>query len=213
MSTRRSGAVVIGLVAAFAGACATLMVLGRVNALAMTFVVLTVLVGWSFVVAGLLAWGGRSPIRGGPLMILAGLAWFAHLLTWSHVALLTFAGNCCGSLYAAVLGHALLALPAGRVVSAPARLLMAAGYLVAGPLHVAAVVLAGGLRPLSWPAGVHGPAEALLDVEYALGVCLAAGVLATLVARKDADADARRAVGPVPVAGGLALAGLGERAA
>lgn len=42
---------------------------------------LALLVGWSFVGSGLLAWRQRPRNRLGPVMVLTGFAWFATFLT------------------------------------------------------------------------------------------------------------------------------------
>ena len=57
------------------------------------------LVGWSFIGCGLIAWRQRPGNRLGPVMIFIGFAWFAAFLTDAHDALLFTVGTAVQSVY------------------------------------------------------------------------------------------------------------------
>jgi signal transduction histidine kinase len=91
--------------------------------------VLTLVVGLSWCVMGLLEWSRRPTKRIGPLMVFFGLAWFAGRLIYSDVPLLHTIGSFLGVLFFAVLGHLLLAFPSGRLERRLTRFLVTAAYV------------------------------------------------------------------------------------
>src|ERR671936_2866222 len=91
--------------------------------------VLTLVVGLSWRVMGLLEWSRRPANRVGPLMVFFGFAWFTGRLIYSDVPLLHTIGGFLGVLFFAVLGHVLLAFPSGRLEGRLSRLLVAAAYV------------------------------------------------------------------------------------
>src|ERR687888_321434 len=91
--------------------------------------VLTLVVGLSWSVMGLLEWSRRPANRIGPLMVFFGFAWFAGRLIYSDVPLLHTIGGFLGVLFFAVLGHVLLAFPGGRLEGRLSRFLVAAAYV------------------------------------------------------------------------------------
>jgi signal transduction histidine kinase len=101
-------------------------------------------------------------------MVAVGLAWFVHLLDWTHVPALEAAAAPLRNAYAAVFAHLLLAFPTGRLGSKATRALAAAGYIDAVGLHLVATTTGATI----W-----------YDVEAAAGVVLAAIVMAVLVRR------------------------------
>jgi hypothetical protein len=74
-----------GIALAVVGTALTVVVLGRGGGLSVLHVVLTPVVGWSFGLAGLVACLRPRWRRVGALMVAVGLAWFVHLLDWTHV--------------------------------------------------------------------------------------------------------------------------------
>jgi signal transduction histidine kinase len=152
----------IGAVFGGLGLALTVVVLARGGAPGVLHVVLTPLVGWSYGAAGLIACLQPRWRRVGALMIAVGLAWFVHLLDWTHVPALETAGAPFRNAYAAVAAHLLLAFPTGRLGSWRLRALAAAGYLVAVGLP---------------PAGTG------YDVQSAAGLLLACVVAAVLARR------------------------------
>ncbi|WP_326642651.1 histidine kinase [Nonomuraea fuscirosea] len=190
------------------GVLTTVVVIGTAGGLTVVFVLLTPLVGWSFTIAGMVVWARRPRLRTGPLMAAAGLAWFVHLLTWTHAAPWALMGQALNNLYVALVGHLLLAYPTGRLRTRPLRALVALGYadvlgvhaartlLPPGPvatmlatvelavglglLVAGAAVLAGWWRPAG-PVERHGMRSHLLAGGLA-GVALAANMLSVWLA-------------------------------
>ncbi len=90
---------------------------------------LTLLVGLSWCVTGLVEWGRRPANRIGLLMVIFGFAWFGGRLTFVDSPLLYTIGLFLAALFFAVLGHVLLAFPSGRLDGRLSRALVVAGYL------------------------------------------------------------------------------------
>jgi signal transduction histidine kinase len=91
--------------------------------------VLTLVVGLSWSVIGLVQWLRRPTNWIGPLMVLFGFVWFAGRLFYTDRPAPYTIGLFFGAAFFAVLGHALLAFPDGRVEGRLARALVVAGYL------------------------------------------------------------------------------------
>ena len=72
-------------------------------------------VGWSFIGSGLIAWHQRPRNRLGPVMTLIGFAWFATFPTDARDPLLFPVGTAVQSLYLAGLGYLVLSFPSGRL--------------------------------------------------------------------------------------------------
>jgi signal transduction histidine kinase len=98
----------------------------------------SVAVGWSFVLAGLVAWLRRPGNRLGPLMLAAGVAYLARQLRYSQDAVLFTVFFLLGDLCFALVGHSILAYPSGRVSGRWSRRLVVAGYatVICFPLSV-----------------------------------------------------------------------------
>ncbi|MDG4785945.1 histidine kinase [Micromonospora sp. WMMD1102] len=157
-----------GIAVAVLGTALTVVVLGRGGGLSVLHVVLTPVVGWSFGLAGLVAWRRPRWRAVGVLMVAVGLAWFVHLLDWTHLPVLEAAAAPLRNAYAAVFVHLLLAFPTGRLGATGTRALAVAGYVDAVGLHLAATTTGATI----W-----------FDVEAAVGVVLAVIVMAVLVRR------------------------------
>ena len=127
--------------------------------------------GWAFLASGFVIGGRRDGGRQGVLVAAVGVAWFLADL----VPDLAF-------LYRAVLCHAALAMPRGRVTSAPGRGIVMAGYALSvvpalAANEVVALALAGAVVLVSWWAG--GVArEAGLVVGALLGLVAGTHLLA-----------------------------------
>jgi signal transduction histidine kinase len=90
---------------------------------------LTLVVGLSWCVTGLVEWGRQPANRIGLLMVIFGFAWFGGRLTFTDSPLLYTIGLFLGALFFAVLGHVLLAFPSGRLEGRLSRAIVIAGYL------------------------------------------------------------------------------------
>ncbi len=93
-----------------------------------TAALLSLLVGWSFLGAGLLAWERRPDNLTGPLMVLVAFTWFLAQLVSSDVAGLMAFGFVVQSLPFAVLIHMLFAYPSGRLERRADRIFVALAY-------------------------------------------------------------------------------------
>jgi signal transduction histidine kinase len=92
----------------------------------------TVLVAWSFLVAGLVAWARRPENRMGPLLLVAGLALLARQLRYSDDAVTFTVFFLIGDLGYVIVAHSVLAYPSGRLTGRIETRLVKAGYVVAG---------------------------------------------------------------------------------
>jgi signal transduction histidine kinase len=108
----------------------------------------SVVVASAFVVAGLLAWLRRPANRLGPLLLAAGVALLARQLRYSQEALLFTFFFLLGDIGYALVGHAILAYPTGKVRGRWSRLLMKAGYATVIAFPVAVLLLHGSERSL-----------------------------------------------------------------
>jgi PAS domain S-box-containing protein len=176
--------------------------------------VLGLLVGWSFVVAGLIARTRRPENRTGILMLVVGFTFFIGALADSNQSLVFSVGWALGAVFIAAVVHLLLAYPSGELTSRFERHVVLASYAVA--------FLANAL-PLLFdrdPAGdcaacpanaflvTHNrPADAALSVLLeGLGFLLLAFVVGLLVRRwRRSTPTARRLLGPVFIAGGATI--------
>jgi signal transduction histidine kinase len=167
---------------------------------------LALLIGWSFLGAGLYAWWRRPFNRFGALMASVAFAWFLSLLTASNSRVGFTIGLFFGVLYLAVLIHMLLAYPSGRLETGRQVALVIFGYVLA---------IAGQIPPLLWGDTVyfecpkcpvpltHVRDDADLvnafDVAYMVIAAIAIGlVMVILVERwRQASPPQRRGMAPV----------------
>ena len=89
---------------------------------------LSLLVGWSFLGAGLYAWDRRPDNLTGPLMVAFAFSWLLAGLSSSNVAGLYIAGTLLSGLPFAILTHLLFAFPSGRLERRADRVFVALGY-------------------------------------------------------------------------------------
>jgi signal transduction histidine kinase len=90
-----------------------------------------VIVGWSYLVGGLVAWERRPANRMGRLLVLTGLALLARQLRYSEDALLFTAFFILGDVGYALVACSALAYPSGRITDRAERALVVAGLAVA----------------------------------------------------------------------------------
>jgi signal transduction histidine kinase len=158
---------------------------------------LSLLIGWSFVGSGLVAWWLWPENRTGPLMILVGFLWrigqmeFIADPEWVHTL-----GEWVRPVHVAVFAHLLLAFPTGRLESRFARALTVAVYVDIGLLNNAPLL-----------TDDESLAEALYDLSFGVAAVLYLLVIALLVQRWRGGSRAwRRTVAPLLWPGSLAIA-------
>jgi len=179
-------------------------------------VAVALLIGWSFVGAGLVAWRRRPDSRFGPLLCAVGFAWFGSALITANSPVLFSIGLLVAPWWLAVFLHSLLAFPTGVLADRWRRAVVAMFYLDVTVVQAAWVFLS----PSPGLAGCEGCpdnvllvadhphlAEGLLVVEQpVLGSLAIAGALILLGRQwRRASGPQRRALAPTVVSGSLCL--------
>ena len=180
------------------------------------FVVLALIVGWSFIASGLVALARRPDNRFGLLLYAVGMLWLASTLDTSRDAYVFAAGLVLATSYYAVLVHAILAYPRGRLESRLTRAIVVAGY--ADTIGVQ-VIVALTAKPADVGGDADSPrnvllvshhpdlASALSTASAVIGVVLLALVVMVVAQRwRAASAAARRILAPVLLTSGFGLA-------
>jgi PAS domain S-box-containing protein len=175
---------------------------------------LDVLVGYAFILAGLVARTQRPENRTGLLLMGVGFAWFLNGLTFADNSYVWTVGFSLSALWAAFFAHALLAYPSGRLGSPWQRAVVAGGYVLAGVANIAtALFKPDPARCSDCPTNRllvsdnHGAAIALLTLVQVLAAAFLISVAVALYLRwRGSTAVARRLLGPVLLAGGVSLA-------
>ncbi len=179
--------------------------------------VLALLVGYAFILAGLVARTRRPENRTGLLLIGVGFAWFFNGLSFANNGYVWTVGFSLGALWAAVFVHALLAYPSGRLGAPWQRAVVAGGYALAGLANVATSLFEPDpARCSDCPANRllvsdnHTAAIAILTLVQVLAAAYLISVAVALYLRwRGSTAVARRLLGPVLLAGGVSLAFFG----
>ena len=180
------------------------------------FVAFALIVGGSFVATGLVALARRPENRFGLLLYGVGLAWFVGTLSTSNNAYVFSVAQVFSTVYYALLVHAILAYPRGRLESRPARIIVVAAYLDTIVPNLL-VTLVGSSHDLTntpeAPRNVllvsHHPdlASAVSNASALIGIGLLAAVVFIVIERwRAASAAARRVLAPVLATSGVALA-------
>ncbi|MGE5408725.1 MAG: sensor histidine kinase [Syntrophothermus sp.] len=216
MTSLRRALVGLGVLALLTGIGAATLILNSDHTdLPGLATALTLVAGWGFAFTGLYAWDRRPGNNLGPLMTLAGFAWFIPAMVASDQIVIFVLGGIFNPLPYAVLIHLLLSFPSGRLES---RLQV----FLAGSAYFLTTVMQAVLAPFTDPAeqGCEGCPENPLLVEghSTLGgilsgfqlitaVILIAVAIAVVIRRwRRSEPEARRALGPIVFTGGLALA-------
>jgi signal transduction histidine kinase len=175
----------------------------------------TVLAGWSFLVAGLVAWRRRPDNRLGPLMVAAAFALLARQLRYGDGELAFTLFTLFGEVAYVLVGHCALAYPSGRVTDRLERLWLGVAYPVAVLFPLALLlVYDGSLRLQYFPAAresllvVWGSGDATRVVQKSYAVAaygVLAGLFVVLVLRKlvRATPRTRRILAPLLIAAAL----------
>ncbi len=180
------------------------------------FVAFALIIGGSFIATGLVALARRPENRFGLLLYAVGIAWFASTLTTSGNAQVFSVAQAFSTIYYAVLVHAILAYPRGRLESRAAQAIVAAAYVdTVVPSLVATLV--GTSHDLTDDARAprnvllvsHHPdvASGVENASALIGIVLLAAVVAIVIERwRAASQAARRVLAPVLATSGVALA-------
>jgi signal transduction histidine kinase len=176
---------------------------------------LALVIGWSFLGAGLYAWWRRPDNRFGALMTAISFAWFLSLLAASNSSVGFTIGILFAALYLAVLVHMLLAYPSGRLETRAQVGLVWAGYLLATLGQIPALLWGDNdyfecpqcPEPLTH-VRADGDLVRFFDVVTMVAAAVAIGaVLVILVQRwRAASPPQRRAMAPVLWSGFALLA-------
>ncbi|MBD0290993.1 MAG: sensor histidine kinase [Thermoleophilia bacterium] len=178
-----------------------------------------VVVGWTFVGSGLLAWSRRPTSRVGVLLAGAGLALLVRRLEYADDSALFTLGYSLGELSNVLIAHAILAYPTGNLQTRLERAVVAAGYVLVLAFPLATLAVYDARSACVVDCGAPGRPESLLLVHahdglagalpdaYRIVVFGVLGLLfVALVVRRfvAATAAGRRLLVPVLVAGALA---------
>ena len=116
-------------------------------------VIMTItLTGWVYVAAGAVAWDRRPGNRIGPLLCSGGIVWLVAALVNTTYPAFVAAGNIVATVGIAVVLHALLAFPSGRLQSRVATALVVLGYVATvvgnSPVYLLDDLTVAGTNPL-----------------------------------------------------------------
>jgi signal transduction histidine kinase len=166
---------------------------------------LFLVVGWSFIASGLIAWTRRPLNRLGPLLVLSGFTWFAGpILTQSSSSLLFTLGIVVGDAVVVLLVYVMFAFPSGRVTRTLDRLLIGVFAFAMIPVEIGALLFRA--APEGAPANAffvlesERVAHAIDTTQRAIIIAASVAVVAVVSARwLRAAAPLRRALLPVLV--------------
>jgi signal transduction histidine kinase len=171
---------------------------------------LGLLVGWSFIGTGLLAWWRRPDNRTGALMTATGFAWFASGMSSADEDVLYTAGLALDALFPVIAGHLVLAFPTGRLETRAERILIGVGYVASTVLQVPSLLFEehspGNPRNLLVLEPDQGLSDILDGVQFAVVLPVIVGSIVILVRRwRAATRPQRRVLAPVMWSGGAAF--------
>jgi signal transduction histidine kinase len=175
---------------------------------------LGLLVGWSFIGGGLIAWSRRADRperRIGALMVAIGFAWFAAGLTRIEVSLVASVGSALSGLWTALAIYLLLAFPDGRLKTQLDRLIAGAIFFDTIVCQLLVLVFSPTIETGASNAFVLWPSQTAADwialAQQALLIAIAVAVLGVFAERwQSASPPLRRALAPVYCAGAVTLA-------
>lgn len=191
---------------------------GQLRAESPALAVFTIVAGLSFVLAGLVAAARRPERWTGAVMVAGGFALFAGTLIQANRSVPFTIGLAVLGLPAAVLVHLVLVYPDGRLHSGWERLVVGAAYVNALVVQLVMLMFMGVEQVGGCPCPrnllfvrddmtVH---MRLMSVERYTGLVVAIAAAALLVLRWSlASRPLRRALFPIVVSGGVAIALLG----
>ncbi|MDF2697391.1 MAG: integral rane sensor signal transduction histidine kinase, partial [Labilithrix sp.] len=174
---------------------------------------LGLLVGWSFVGGGLIAWSRRADRperRIGAVMVALGFAWFAAGLTRVELAGIATLGSAVSGLWTALAIYLLLVFPDGRLKTRLDHLIAAAIVIDTVVLQLVFLVFSPTIETGADNAFVLWSSQSAADWiavgQQVLLVAVAIAVLGVFAERwQSASPPLRRALAPVYCAGGATL--------
>jgi DNA-binding CsgD family transcriptional regulator len=148
-------------------------------------VVVHVAIGWSFVVAGLVARRQRPANRMGLLMLLTGVVWFGRDLDWFAGSVPAHMAGLSQNAFLALVAHQVIVFPTGAPASRMGRALVRAAYVLALGGYVLSEFV-----------------EATNDVIAFVAIVVLVAILYVIVERwRTATVPGRRALAPLLWAG------------
>jgi signal transduction histidine kinase len=176
---------------------------------------LALLVGWSFVGSGLVAWRQQPRNRLGSAMVFTGFAWFATFLTDAHVRWLFTVGTALESVYLVGFVFIVLSFPTGRLRGRLDRALIWAAVGLVSVVEIVSLLFTDSRAVLcsGCPGNVFevsrddGLANGILEGQRVTGALLALFTVGLLVRRwRAASEPQRRGMAPVLWTGSATIA-------
>jgi signal transduction histidine kinase len=176
---------------------------------------LALLVGWSFIGSGLVAWRQRPRNRLGPVMVCTGFAWFATFLTDAHAPWMFTVGTAVQSVYLVGFVFIVLSFPSGRLQGLVDRVLIGAAVALVSVVQIVSLFFSDSRAVLcsNCPSNAFeisrndGLANGVLQGQRVSGALLALLTVGLLVRRwRAASEPKRRGVAPVLWTGSATIA-------
>ena len=211
--------ILIGVAAAVAGAGAAVLAAGsdQEPSPAGVSAAMAVLVGWSYVGSGLVAWRQRPENRLGPVMVFIGFAWLATFLADWNASVPFTVGTAIEDLYLVGFVYLVLSFPAGRLSGRLDAALLASAAVLSTVVELAWLafatsdpVICADCPANALRVAAHDDlAQALLQGQRVVGLGLCVFTLGLLVVRWSRASPAqRRAVAPILWTGSAMFAAL-----
>jgi signal transduction histidine kinase len=170
---------------------------------------LTLVIGLSWVGAGLVALHRRPENRTGLIMVATGFLWFLAQLGYADNHRLNTVGTATELLFILGFAYLLLSFPDGRLHSRFERVLMGIGFIVGAVLQLAWILFDGDPENLLAVTDSPDAEMAIENVQRALGAAVSVATAIVVVRRwRRASAPLRRAAEPVLWAGAASFVAL-----
>jgi signal transduction histidine kinase len=171
--------------------------------------VLTLVIGLSFVGAGVVALHRRPENRAGAVMVATGFLWFLAQLGYADSDFLNTVGTATELLFVIGFAYLLLSFPDGRLHSPFERVLIGIGLFDVAVLQVAWMLFDGDPNNLLAVTDNHDMEVAIVNVQRALGAGLSVATAVVVVRRwRRASPPLRRAAEPLLWAGAASFVAL-----